>query len=310
LAVVHKNKTGLAALAESYGLERSELHQLRLLAERLFDQLREELTRQLRSPVRMLEVGQGAESMAEFCTDPHAQHVAILGFDDEAAIVVRLEKSLAFAMVDAVFHADAPSHPEASPERKLSTTEQYILSNLLGSSLEGVLRKIFGVFFGSRSDLKLMRMEHSPRLVPDAFPPGEQIVTTGVKCVIGRSGGAIDIGLPLSVILQVRMRLAPPRSSKPKPEADQDRARNLLGGAELELEAVLGRKQIPLEQIQALTPGSIIPLQKVTSGVPCVELRCGGLALFAGTVVQYRGWHRFLIRRQGECEYGEPGSTD
>lgn len=302
---MHKTKTGLAALAESYGLERSELHHLRLLAERLFDQLREELTRSLRCPVRMLQVSQGAESMVEFCTDPHAQHLAILGFDGEAAVVVRLERSLAFALIDAVFRAETPN---SAVDRKLTVTEQYILSNTLGSALVTVLRRVFAVFFGSRTDLEMMRMEHNPRLVPDALPPGEQIVTTGVQCIIGHGGGAIDIGLPLSVIMQVRTRLAPIKAKNAESGNPRDRARKLLAGAELEFGAILGTKQIPLSEVRRFAPGSVILLQKVTDGVPRVELHCGGHALFAGTVLQHRGWSRFLIRQQGECD-GDPGSN-
>ncbi|HUA35781.1 MAG TPA: FliM/FliN family flagellar motor switch protein [Candidatus Binataceae bacterium] len=299
---MHKTQTGIPALVDSYGLERSELHQLRLLAERLFDQLREELARSLRCAVRMLEVSQGAETMVEFCTDPHAQHLAILGFDGEAAVVVRLEKSLAFALVDAAFYADSPSQPRDGGERKLSLTEQYILQSTLGLALAAVLRRVFGIFFGSRTDLELMRMEHSPRLVPDALPPAEQIVTTGVKCLVGHTGGgAIDIGIPLSIILQVRTRLVPPKTVNAH-DNPASRARKLLSGARVRLDAVLGHRMMPLNEVRALAPGSIILLQKLTNGVPCIELHCGGHALFSGTVVQHRGWNRFLIHRQGECD--------
>ncbi len=297
---MHKTQTGIAALVDSYGLERSELHQLRLLAERLFDQLREELSRLLRCPIRMLEVSQGGETMVEFCTDPHAQHLAILGFDGEAAVVVRLEKSLAFALVDAAFHTDSPTQPRDSHERKLSLTEQYILQSTLGLALAAVLRRVFGIFFGSRNDLDLMRMEHSPRLVPDALPPSEQIVTTGVKCLVSHAGGgAIDIGIPLSVILQVRTRLVPPKTVNAD-GSPVNRARRLLSGAQMQLDAVLGHRTMPLSEVHNLAPGSIILLQKMTGGVPCVELHCGGRALFSGTVVQHLGWNRFLIHRQGE----------
>lgn len=299
--VMHQTKTGLAALADSYGLERSELHQLRLLSERLFDQLREELSLQVHSLVRVLEVRQSAETMVEFCTDPHAQHLAILGFDGEAAVIVRLERSLALALIDAVFHADKPARDPATHE-KLTSTEEYIVTNTLGTALVAVLRRVFTLFFGSRTDLELMRMEHSPQLVPDAFPPGELFATSGVRCVIGTGGGDIDIALPLSAILQVRARLVPVRNKVSDTTAELKQIRTYLAGAAMELEAVLGRKPLPLSEIRALTVGSTILLQKVNNGVACVELHCQGQPLFAGTVVQHRGWNRFLIQRQGECD--------
>jgi flagellar motor switch protein FliM len=296
---MHQTKTGLAALADSYGLERSELHQLRLLSERLFDQLREELSRQVHAPVRVLEVRQSAESMIEFCTDPHAQHLAILGFDGEAAVIVRLERSLALALIDAIFRAEKPARDAATHE-KLTPTEEYIVTNTLGSALETALRRVFTLFFGSRMNLQLMRMEHSPQLVPDAFPPGELFATSGVRCMVGTGGGSIDVAMPLSAILQVRTRLVPVRAKISDSAAELRRTREYLAGAAMELEAVLGRKPLPLSQIQSLTVGSTILLQKVNNGVAHVELLCQGKPLFAGTIVQHRGWSRFLIQRQGE----------
>jgi flagellar motor switch protein FliM len=206
-----------------------------------------------------------------------------------------------------VFGADAP---RAGDERKLSLTEQYILQTTVGTAVATVLRRVFAIFFGSRTDLDLMRMEHSPRLVPDALQPSEQLVTAGVKCVVGQAGtGAIDIGLPLSIILQVRTRLVPPKAAKADARRPEDRARVLLSGAQMQLEAILGHKMIPLSEVRTLAPGSIILLQKVAGGVARAELQCGGRVLFEGTVVQHRGWNRFLIRSQGESD-GDSGDID
>ena len=67
------SKEGLTALAESYGLERNELHQLKVLAESYFDKLREDLLNYVGRSLRMVDLSQATSSFADFSTDPIAR---------------------------------------------------------------------------------------------------------------------------------------------------------------------------------------------------------------------------------------------
>ena len=57
---------GLIALADSYGLERNELHQLKVLAESFFDKLREDLLGYVGRSLRMTDLSQTTASFTEF----------------------------------------------------------------------------------------------------------------------------------------------------------------------------------------------------------------------------------------------------
>jgi flagellar motor switch protein FliM len=292
-------KVGLAALADTYGLDPEELHQLQLLGERFFDQLREELVPTVGRKVKMVDLKQSSDNFAGFCTGPMAQHVAVFGpLDDVAALAVRMESSLAFAFVDAVFGTGAvtPAARADGSERKITSTERNIVENTLGGALAQVAGRIFSSLLGYSEDFRVIRTENRPGLLADSFAASEQMVTTSVQCLVNDRGGVIELAIPLSLIVRVKAALVPHRLRNSDPAADHAKARSLLGGAAMELEAVLGNLTMPLGEVRALAPGSILILRKADLGSPRVELCSGDLVLFSGIVAEHRGWRRFLIQ--------------
>jgi hypothetical protein len=293
-------KSGLAALAESYGLERAELHHLKLLGERFFDQLREELARFTARPIRLAELKQWTDSFESFCTTPGYDHIMILGFGDESMVAVRMDRAFALGLISAVLRWRERDEVSGSGElAPLTVAEAYILANTLGDALVRTVGLVFGALFGRHTGLRMIAMEHRPGLVANTFSPTERLVAAGVKCLLGSSGGAVEMGVSLSALRRVRARLVPAMVKPRDPAAALRKARQGLAGASLELAAVLGDFVTSFDQVRALGPGSVVTLQKMAGTVPRVELRAGEQVLCAGTVAEDRGWYRFLVGEKG-----------
>ena len=291
-------KEGLIALAESYGLERTELHQLKILAEAFFDKLREELLNYIGRSLRIADLGQTTVSFAEFCTDPiAARHLMLIGLPHQMVAAVRLDHELARALVDCMLGG---ANAQAGVPERMTTVEQRIIANTLGAAVVKISQLVLSPILQEESrNLRLWKIEHRPVLIPDTLSPSDQLVTARVRCDVGKAGGWIELGLPFSFILKIRPLLTPGRPIGSKAGNSEDKARTLLADASLELSAVLGSLSLPLSRIRALAPGSILLLQKTQGGLPRIQLYSSEQPLFTGTIVEQDGWYRFLIDQTG-----------
>jgi flagellar motor switch protein FliM len=291
-------KEGLTALAESYGLERNELHQLKVLAESFFDKLREDLLSYAGRSLRMVDLSQTTASFSEFSTDEvAAQHLLFLGFTNQVIAVMRLDDDLARAMIDCMLGGAAAK--SAEPAHKMTAVEERVIANTVGAAIVRTAQRVLGPLLHDSVNLRLLRIEHRAGLVADTLAPSEQLVTARVRCDAGTRGGSIELALPFALIYKMRARLAPPRAQTAAKTDGQLKARALLGDASLELCAVLGRLRLPLSGIRTLTAGSVLMLQKTERGLPSIELRSGDQTLFAGMIIEQDGWYRFLIDQTG-----------
>jgi flagellar motor switch protein FliM len=303
-------KEGLIALAESYGLERAELHQLKILAESFFDKLREDLLSYVGRSLRIADLTQTTATFAEFSTDPVAScHLVFIGFGNQILGVMRLDHDLARALIDCML-GGANVNPGA--ERKMTTVEERIIANTVGAAIVKTTQRVLGPLLQDDGiNLRLMRIEHRPVIVPDTLAPSEQMVTARVRCDAGAAGGWIEVGLPFSFILKIRSTLTPARPRSASAIGAEDKARTLLADASLELSAILGTLSFPLSGVRALAPGSLLMLQKTQRGFPSIELRSGDQPLFTGTIVEQDGWYRFLIDKTGGTdERANPDGSD
>jgi len=303
-------KEGLTALADSYGLERNELHQLKILAESFFDKLREDLLGYAGRSIRMVDLAQTTSSFSDFSTDPvSARHLMFLGFTDQIIAVMRLDEDLARALIESML-GGANAKPLA-PERKMTAVEERVIANTLGVAIVRTAQRVLGPMLHDSINLRLLRVEHRPVLVADTFAPSEQLVTARVRCDAGAKGGWIELGLPFSLIYKIRASLTPARPKPTGAAGGEHKARTFLGDASMELSAVLGRLTLPLSGIRTLGPGSILMLQKTHRGLPSIELRSGDQPLFRGMIVEQDGWYRFLIDKTGGTdERANPDSPD
>jgi len=303
-------KDGLSTLADSYGLERNELHQLKILAESFFDKLREELLGYAGRSIRMVELSQATACFNDFSVDAvAARHLIFLGFTDQIVAVIRLDHDLAGALVDSML-GSSEAQPAAA-QRKMTAVEERVVANTLGAAIVKTAQRVLTPNLPDSLNLRLLRIEHRAVLVADTLPPLEQMVTAKVRCDAGSKGGWIELGLPFSLIYKIRASLTPTRTRKIEAGGGEHRARALLADSALELSAVLGRLSLPLSAIRSLRPGSILMLQKARRGLPSIELRSGDQPLFTGMIIQQDGWYRFLIDKTGGTdERANPDGTD
>ena len=246
-------KEGLTALADSYGLERDELHQLKILAENFFDKLREDLLGYAGRSLRMVDLAQSTLSFSEFATDAvSARHLIFLGFTDQNIAVMRLDDDLAGALIDCMF-GGANLKPDA-PRRKMTAVEERVIANTVGAAIVRTAQRVLGPMLHDSINLRLLRIEHRSGLVADTFAPSEQLVTARVRCDAGAKGGWIELGLPFSLIYKIRATLVPARPRPAAATGGEHKARTFLADASMELAAVLGRLTLPLSGIRSLAP--------------------------------------------------------
>jgi flagellar motor switch protein FliM len=307
------SKEGLTALAESYGLERNELHQLKVLAESYFDKLREDLLNYVGRSLRMVDLSQATSSFADFSTDPiAAQHLILLGFADQIVAVMRLDDELSRALIDCML-GGANSNPDAPErsQRKMTTVEERVLTNTVGVAIVRTAQRVLAPLLPGNATLRLLRMEHRPVLLADTLAPSEQMVTARVRCDAAAKGGWIELGLPFSLIYKIRADLTPLHPKTVATAGGEHKARAFLSDASFDLAAVLGRLTLPLSAVRELAPGSVLMLQKTSRGLPSIELQAGGQALFTGMIIEQDGWYRFLIDKTGGIdERAEPDRAD
>lgn len=177
-------KEGLTALAESYGLERNELHQLKVLAESFFDKLREDLLSYAGRSLRMVDLSQTTASFSEFSTDEvAAQHLLFLGFTNQVIAVMRLDDDLARAMIDCMLGGAAAK--SAEPAHKMTAVEERVIANTVGAAIVRTAQRVLGPLLHDSVNLRLLRIEHRAGLVADTLAPSEQLVTARVRCDAG-----------------------------------------------------------------------------------------------------------------------------
>ena len=295
-------KLGIPALAEVYGQSRPEFHQLKELAARLLDHLQSELDRFIPIPGDLDQAAETADSFAAFCADSTFAHTLVMLSDGCVAVLLRVDHEFSFALIDAVLgpgqRPAAPAGPDEAP-RALTITETHILETMLAGAFTAAVKRAFDDLIDDDTRLQVIPLADLAHL--EALDLPDQILAANAHCTLGNRTCSIGIGLPMSGTLESKAkseRVAPGNGSSHA--GDRAKTIDLLSAATLELRAVLGTATIPLAEIRAFAAGSIILLHKLNSGLPQVELCCGGQVLCSGTVVEDHGWHKFLLHQEGE----------
>jgi flagellar motor switch protein FliM len=308
LEVAIMAKAGLAALADGYGLERTESDRFKQLGERFFELLGDGLAPLAGPRVKLIGgCGLALESFAEFCAASPAQHTLIVEVAGRTVLTFRIDHQLVVALVDGVLGRDDAAERGTSANEApvlLTPTELRIVTNILKDALPAVTRRVFDElfdgFFGATAEPATFRAREATGPALLTIEPTEMMVAaTGQYSMNGRTG-PVAVGLTLASVVARRTHSAPASGALVADHGEQ-RARATLGGARIPLAAVLGSVKLPLATVKALACGSIIPLGRLRGRAPTVELRTGGQTLWAGTVIAERGWYRFLIRHGEEA---------
>jgi flagellar motor switch protein FliM len=297
------HKSGLLALADTYGLDRRELQQLKLLAEGFFDELRAQLASRAATSIRLNGLVQSISSFKDVCAGVPVCQLVFLGSDQGVAALIKADAVFARSLVDCVISGRTS---QEAPGRGLTTVEEYLLSNTLATVCSRGATRTLAAQLTPGGELR--RLE--PALAESVSDSSEQLVLARITCRIGGGGGALELALPFSRISKPRAHPVP--AHLPDSIPAESRARARLADARAELVAVLGQAMMPLEAVRALGPGSILSLRPFIGGAPNLELHCGDQVLFSGAVVEHRGWRRFLIQQTGvsdeRTEQRHPGA--
>jgi len=284
------HKSGLIALAETYGLDRRELQQLKLLSEGFFDALRDELASCTASSVRLTGLVQSIASFKDVCAGAPHGRLIFLGSSKRIAALVKADAAFARSLVDCLI--SGRTLPDAAG-RALTLIEQRLFSNTMATACTRSATRTLAARPVTSGELR--RIE--PALAESISDPSEQLGLARINCQIGSAAGTLELALPLAQFSKPKLQPVPAFSPESMPA--ESKAREWLANANAELVAVLGQTMMPLETVRSLRAGSILALRPLKDGLPNVELRCGNQVLFSGAVVEHRGWRRFLIQYPG-----------
>jgi flagellar motor switch protein FliM len=284
------HKSGLLALADTYGLDRRELLHLKLLAEGFFDELREQLASCAGTSIKLSGMVQSISSFKEVCAGVPATQLIFLGSDKGVAALVKVDAAFARALVDCVISGRTS---QEAAGRGLTIIEAYLLSNTMASACARSASHTLAVQLSPGGELR----SAEPVLADSVADSSEQLVLAHIACQVGGGIGALELALPFSRISKTRAHPVP--AHLPDSMTGESRVRAQLADARAELVAVLGQLMMPLDAVRALRPGSVLSLRPLKDGIPAVELQFRDQVLFSGAVVEHRGWRRFLIQQTG-----------
>jgi len=301
----------LSALSETWGLKPAELHQLRLLGERLFDDLSEGLSAIAGHPVSVEQQKLELESSGDFFAQPKPYHFTSLGFSDEPAIILKIDLALASVIIKAAVGGDVASLAAAADSPALTPIESRVLARVAPEVFIGAVERVLSGLFANREGLHVLFSSEGATAAAESGAGSEQLVVASVKCTIAGASAKLAFAIPLPIVIQARDRLAPPRQERRPVERGTNQVRNALLGARMELSAVLGSLAMSLGEVRSLGPGSVVLIQKLGRDIPRVALRCNDRVLFFGTVVEDAGWYRFLVQPilMEESTDGDTGTT-
>ena len=286
----------LSALTETWGLKPAELHQLRLLGERLFDDLSEGLSAIAGQPVSVEQLKLELEFSSDFFAEPKPYYFTSLGFSDKPAAILKINLGLASAIIRAAVGGDAASMAAATESPALTPIEARVLARVVPEVFIGGVERVLSGLFANREGLRALFSSEGATAATESGTGSEQLVVASVKCTIAGASAKLACAIPLPILIQARERLAPPRQERRQAERGTGTARKALVGARMELSAVLGSLAMSLGEVRSLGPGSVVLLQKLGHQIPRVALRCNDHSLFFGTVVEDAGWYRFLVQ--------------
>jgi len=290
------HKSGLLALADTYGLDRRELQQLKHLAEAFFTELRAQLANSAATAIALGPLTQTICNLHDLCAEVPACRLVFLGSGNQTIAMLKSDGGFARALVDCMI-SGKPS--QSTADRNLTTIEEFLLSNTMASACGQSATRTLAAQLGIGGEL---------RRIEAAADTTEQVVLACIACQIGGAAGTLELALPLSRISKARMHPVAARASSHINA--ENHARAWLADARAEMVAVLGELPMSLEELRTLKPGSILSLGALQGGIPRLSLHCGGHALFSGAVVEHRGWRRFLIQQAGVTdERSKPSSA-
>jgi flagellar motor switch protein FliM len=290
-------QNGATCNIHASGLGPLELEQFRVLGTRFFDRLRRNLSRDSMVLLTLTHVQQGLETFGQFCEGARAQLVFVPVLESAATLIFRAGAPAPRLLVDALFNGsdEQLSGSEGAAEGRLSATESRILIQVLGAAFATTVEQIYAPLFGGGRVVDVIQNIDHASLLGNALASEEQMLTTEASLTLKGQSGDFALGLPLSMVSQLRTKAAPSScDSNVTVGAVQDRVS--IAAIPVEMSAVLAERELSLAEVRRLKPGSVIILQRLRY-FPKAQLRAAGKVLSRGTIVENRGWHHFLVQQ-------------
>src|SRR6266851_396698 len=215
-------KAGLQALADAYGIERTQQKEFRLLGERFFEQLRDSLTPLLAHAVKLLDLSQSLTSFAAFCAGDPAQHTLIFGQADRPRFAFRIEGGLARVFLDSLLgNSLTPAAEDGSTPAAMTPTEIRMITQVLIDVLVNVAPRILDSL-SSAPQLTVSATRNQAGLIPETFPASEPFLAAVGSFTMNGRQGAMAFGLPLAEGLRITSKAL---ATQPPPDIQRDRAK-------------------------------------------------------------------------------------
>jgi len=294
-------RNGLAALAESFALDRAELHRLTLLNRQLFEHLCKEIAVLSGNSIRITDLSLRVEDYSDFAASLWPSGFGtVIDLDHRPVGLFGMQEEIAEGLLWG--DGPLPEKPETDEARPkgLTRIEARILAETVGGAVLTAFDQVFRPLFGTSASIG--RGDADGKLAATASVLGSrgQLATAAVECSMGELHGSLFFTLLISTLHPVRAKLTREATERGAVEtATKTAPPSSLLGANLELQAILGSLAMPLTDIRALKPGAVISLGQTRETAPRLELRYAGQPLFYGTVVEDQGWRRFLIEEKG-----------
>lgn len=184
------------------------------------------------------------------------------------------------------------------PQRPLTTIELRLVNRIIDRALENLAEA-----WAETVEVKfeIVGTESNPHLV-QIVAPNEVVVVIGFEIKIGARAGTMSICLPFNVIEPVIGKLATQTwLAYSRGAGTKDQIRHVtsnLRHAEVEVRAYLGETRMKVRDLLALTPGDIVPLDKLVHRDFVVQV--GGKNKFAGRVGQLRTYRAMQLTRKAK----------
>ncbi len=171
-----------------------------------------------------------------------------------------INPNIAFAIIDRLFGGVGAT---ISKPRSLTDIEQAIISRVLGKALEGFQEAWRQVV---KLDPRLEAIETNPQFT-QIVPPNDMVVIITLQAKIMQSEGLINICIPYLVLEPIMSKLTTTfwvASSIAKNENDEytEELQRRLTQTPIPLRVELGKTSISVQDLLALAPGDVLPLER------------------------------------------------
>ena len=272
-------------------IPKSQLRAIRLVQDNFVRSLASSLSTYLRTYLTVTLVSVEQLSYAEFLDGlPSPTCLVSLGLSPfEGNAVFEINPQLVFAILEFLLGGKGRSAP--TQNREITEIERSLLDGLFRIILKDLKEAWASI---TEIDFTVESLETEPQLL-QVLDPKEAFVATGIEMRIGGAIGLLNLAIPSLILKMMRSRFEHQVSRRGgrMNENDQAHILRLLKPANLELDVQLRGTKLRLDELLALEPGDIIPLDYPLNKP--LECLVNSVTKFRGQVVSVGNRKAFLI---------------